>query len=239
MIRRGAKLEEAGWDEAFTRVREILEAAGDKAAGFGSPHATNEENFLLASLIEAAGSGLLGLGTSWEQKGEDDEILKRADLSPNRAGGTRILGEAGLEQVLADAKALVILGGNPLQGAPAAIATALRKLDDIVVLATHLDDTSKEASVVLPIAAFAERGGTVTNFQGQTQVVGAAVPPPGEARPAVEVLADLAEALGAKKVKRDPAALFDEIAKKVKPFKGLKFTKLGDLGAGGTKEEGQ
>lgn len=239
LVRRGSDLEEATWDEALERAAEILKGAGEGAAALGSPHASNEENYLLAKVLEAAGSDKLGLGYDWEATGEDDELLRRADLSANRTGAARILGEASFPELLEGAEALVVLADNPLEDAPAEVVSAFREVSDAIVLSTHLDETSEKATVALPIAAFAEREGTVTNFLGQTQIQGAAVPPPGEARPAVEVLAALAEALGAKKVKGDPKGAFDELAKKVKDFKGLKFAKLGDLGAGGSKEDGK
>jgi anaerobic selenocysteine-containing dehydrogenase len=107
----------------------------------------------------------------------------------------------------------------------------------VIALATHLDETARAAAVALPIAAFYERTGTVTNFEGHTQAVNAAAPPPGEARAATEVLADLIAAVGGRNVpaRRLPADLFDEVVKRVEALKGLKLAALGDLGAGGVK----
>jgi len=50
--------------------------------------------------------------------------------------------------------------------------------------------------VVLPAAAFAEVEGTMTNLEGRVQKVNRLVPAPGQARPANEILADLADRLG-------------------------------------------
>lgn len=237
LVAERAGLEPVSWDDAVDKVKEILGSAGEGAVGIGSPHATNEENYLLMTLLDAVGSKTFGVGTTWEPTGEDDEILRRADLSTNRTGAQRILGETGFTEALEGAKVAVILADDPLADAPAEAFAAIDALDEVIVLSTHVNATTKKATVALPIAAFAERGGTVTNFLGQTQIVEAAVEPPGEARSAVTVLAELLEALGAKKVKTETKAVFDEVAKKVKPFKGLTFAKLGDLGAGGTKEE--
>ena len=56
---------------------------------------------------------------------------------------------------------------------------------------------------------------------------------------ATKLYAPIIEAAGGKAIKKTaPDAVFDELAKKVKPFKGLKFAKLGDEG-GGKKEEGK
>jgi NADH-quinone oxidoreductase subunit G len=237
MVREGAELKDTTWDDALAAVKVILAEAGEGLVGIVSPDATNEEAYLLARLLEKAKSKKLGSGTSWEPRGGDDALLRRADLSANRTGVRRIVGEASFSDVVTGARAVVVLGGDPLSGAPSDAASAFKGIDSIVVLSSHLDDTSRAATVALPIAGFAERDGTVTNFLGHTQVVGVAVPPPGEARPAAAVLAALLESLGEKKVKADTASVFDEIVKKVGGFKGLKYASLGELGAGGAREE--
>lgn len=237
MVRRDGELVEASWDEAIAAAAELLGDAAEDAAALGSPHASNEESWLLAKLFEALKSERLAVGTGWDEQGEEDEILRRADLSANRSGATRVLGEATVSDLLDEAKALLVLSHDPLEGAPEEAASALKKVKT-VALTTHLTATARAAEVVLPVAAWAEREGTVTNFLGQTQIQGAAVPPPGEARSAIEVLAQLIEAVGGKAVKKVEAEpLFDELVKKVKPFKGLKFAKLGEHGAG--KEGGK
>jgi NADH-quinone oxidoreductase subunit G len=240
MVRREGALVPAGWDEAIAEAARLLSSAGERAAGLGSPHATNEENLLLGLVLDALKATRRAVGTSWEPRGVDDELLLRADLSPNRTGAQRLLGQATLGDVLEGAEALLVLDQDPLQGAPSAVGAALLGGVGVVALSTHLDETARAAAVALPVAAFYERAGTVTNFEGHTQVVAAAVPPPGEARAATEVLADLIAAVGGKAIaKRQPADLFGEVARKVAELKGQTLATLGDLGAGGSKEAGK
>ena len=59
-----------------------------------------------------------------------------------------------------------------------------------------LTDSNRHADVVLPAAGFTEVEGTVTNLEGRVQKVNRLVPPPGQARPATEILGDLAARLG-------------------------------------------
>lgn len=236
MIREGGSLEETTWEQAIEKAGAIMKDAGAKLAGLGSPFATNEENYLFSKALEAVKTKKVAVGTSWDPRGEDDELLKRADLSPNREGATRILGDKTLSDILDDVSAVVILAHNPRKDAPADEASKLGSLTKIV-LASQLHETAEDADIVLPIAGFAECDGTVTNFEGQTQIVNAAVTAPGETRAALEVLAELVVAAGGKAIKKtDVASVFDEIAKKVKPFKGLKHAKLGEHGAGKVEE---
>lgn len=237
MVRAGSMIAQATWGEALNVTTKLLQAAAKGVVGLGSPHATNEENYLLGRLIETLGSKSLAVGTVWDEQGEEDDILKRADMSPNRTGAGRILGESTLGDVLEGAEVVLSLAHDPVKDASEQVASALGEKVKVIALSTHLNETARAAAVVLPIAAFAERAGTVTNFEGQTQAMDAAVSPPGQARPAVEILADLIEALGGKPLKkRAPADLFDELAKKVTGFKGLKHAKLGDEGAGKQEE---
>lgn len=230
MVRKRGTLGEASWEDAIEVAGKVLKEAGAETAALGSAHATNEENHLLLRLMEAAKSTKVALGYPWEEKGEEDELLRRRDLSTNRMGAMSLLGAVPLEAILPEAKALVVLMDNPLKGATAEADEAFHSVPSSVVLSTHLNETSMEATVALPVAAFAERGGTVTNFDGWTAVVQAAVPPAGEAKPAVEVLARLIAALGGKTT-TDASALFSELAPKADIWKGLAYGDLGQLGA--------
>jgi len=80
---------------------------------------------------------------------------------------------------------------------PAAARRALAAAEAVVAFSAfrsqHLEAT---ASVVLPIATFAETAGTFVNAEGRVQSFNGAVPPPGEARPGWKVLRVLGNELG-------------------------------------------
>ena len=77
----------------------------------------------------------------------------------------------------------------------------------IAVQASFISPLTEKADVVLPMAIWSERSGSLTNTEGRVQKVSKAVEPAGEAKPDWEVLSLLAEKLG----KRLGASL-DEIS---------------------------
>ena len=92
LVRQNGKLAPTSWDRAIAEAGRLLSKAGKDVAGLASPQASNEEAYLLSKLLDALGSERRAVGTSWEERGEDDALLRRADLAPNRAGATRIPG---------------------------------------------------------------------------------------------------------------------------------------------------
>src|SRR5262249_58211222 len=64
------------------------------------------------------------------------------------------------------------------------VTRALRALETLIFTGTNANRTSALAQLVLPAAAWVERDGTFTNFQGRVQRFRPAAEPLGEARPA-------------------------------------------------------
>jgi formate dehydrogenase alpha subunit len=95
-------------------------------------------------------------------------------------------------------KALYIMGENPLRSLPQSkrIGTALHSLELLVVQDILATETANAADVVLPGAAFSEKGGSFTNLEGRIQSFEPIVSPPGEAKPDWEILALLFEKMG-------------------------------------------
>ena len=131
-----------------------------------------------------------------------------AGAVPHRGPGGRILARAGRHagQMLgADGGGgargpMLLVNAEPSRDAadPAAAAATLAAAEGgLVALAAFTSpELERHASVVLPIAAFAEGFGTHVNAAGQWQSAKGAVVPPGEARPGWKVLRVLADALG-------------------------------------------
>jgi len=96
-------------------------------------------------------------------------------------------------------RALVTLGIEPDLDALAGdrARTALEAAGAVVALSAFRSETLDAcATVQLPIAAFTENEGAAVNCAGLYQAFGAAVPPPGDARPAWKVLRVLGAELG-------------------------------------------
>jgi assimilatory nitrate reductase catalytic subunit len=112
-------------------------------------------------------------------------------------------------------RALWVVGSNVVVSAPRArhVAERLRALDFLVVSDFFLSETARLADVVLPSAQFAEEEGTMTNLEGRVIRRRRAVTPPDGVRTDLEVIAALAERLGAGAAfaHATPRAAFDEL----------------------------
>jgi NADH-quinone oxidoreductase subunit G len=103
---------------------------------------------------------------------------------------------AGLED--GSVGALILLGADPAADHPSgtAAARAVAAAGFVVSLDLFVTASNRGADVILPVDAFAEVEGTVTNLEGRVQKVNRLVPGVGKSRPAVEVIEDLASRLG-------------------------------------------
>src|SRR5262249_14484926 len=111
-------------------------------------------------------------------------------------------------------RVLLLFGSNPVISAPNAghVADRLRALDLLVVADIVLSETAALADVVLPTAQWAEEDGTVTNLEGRVLRRRRAVQPPSGVRTDLEIVASLAERLGAPTAfPAEPRAVFAEL----------------------------
>ena len=67
---------------------------------------------------------------------------------------------------------------------------------DCIVAVTGYKNAAEYADVLLPMAMYAENAGSYLNMEGRQQCFSAAVPPPGKARPAWEIICSLAKKIG-------------------------------------------
>jgi predicted molibdopterin-dependent oxidoreductase YjgC len=68
----------------------------------------------------------------------------------------------------------------------------------LVVQSSYESPLTERAQVVLPMATWTERAGSLTNTDGRVQKVHKAIEPQGDAKPDWEILSLLAEKLGKK-----------------------------------------
>jgi NADH-quinone oxidoreductase subunit G len=178
----------------------LARVSGPKVGLVLSAQHSSESNTVLARLgADVFGSDKFYLAA---QGGWDaDDILRNADNNPNRAGALAAVGgnARSVKDLLADAAsgaldALIVLGGPSAEDA-AALAP-LRSIKTIVTLASNECPFSAIASVVVPVASFAEMEGTFVNAQGMAQRFSRAIRPPEGVHPAWETLIELAKSLG-------------------------------------------
>jgi NADH-quinone oxidoreductase subunit G len=178
---RGAK---SDWNRCLDEARALLK--GKKVSVLVGSDLTNEEAQLVKGFVSQhfAGASLHHFGTPGIRTAADDaaadRILKRKSKTANLHGLEK-LGIAGFESIAVSAEAvLVIRGGRAVLPDLKGIAA--------VGIGVFQDDEAKRFQVVLPGAAFAEKDGTIVNFEGREQRFKRAVVPPGKCKQLSEVV---------------------------------------------------
>jgi NADH-quinone oxidoreductase subunit G len=145
------------------------------------------------------------LGRRWGAELPEDSGLTARGMM--RAAGEGIL------------KALVVMGANPVKTFGVKDASALSRLDLLVVFELFMTETAEQAHVVLPAAAAYEKTGTMTNTAGEVQLLRRAVETMG-ARSDFDLLRLLSHqieraGLGQGLPFRSPDAVLEEIRRSV------------------------
>ncbi len=113
-------------------------------------------------------------------------------------------------------RALWVMGANPVVSAPKAalLEERLKRLDLLVVCDAFLSETASMADLVLPVTQWAEEEGTMTNLEGRVLYRRAAVAVPDGVRTDLQVLKQVATALGRGDFMLDePEAAFEELTR--------------------------
>jgi NADH-quinone oxidoreductase subunit G len=234
----GPDAREVSWGEVIGALAALLRDAPGALGVIASPRMANEDLFALRRLLRRAGVGDVAFRVPPAVPGDQDDFLIRADKNPNTRGAELIGLDGDAVGILAAARAgrlrhLWVFGHDLFESAwpPAEVEAALGGLETLIFTGPSANGTSARAHLVLPAAAWVERDGTFTNFEGRVQRFWTAVDPLGEARPewqiAGELLAALGEATGATRA-RD---WFGQLAAAVAPFRALSYETLGAVGA--------
>jgi NADH-quinone oxidoreductase subunit G len=118
-----------------------------------------------------------------------------AGVPATRGKDTRAMLE-GLDS--GDVRFLLMVGADPVRDVPdpRQAVLAMESAEYVVSIDLFLNDSNREADVVLPASGFSEKEGTVTNLEGRVQKVNVIAPGSGQARPDWAILDDLAERAG-------------------------------------------
>jgi NADH-quinone oxidoreductase subunit G len=170
-IRSGNDLVKAEWKDAVAMAALKLKSfKKDQVAYVGSAFATCEDNYMLSKL----GGKAINYFKYYDEN-FGDEILRRSDITPNSLGAD-LVGLNGIlgYSVLADAinkgkiKAIYLLEDDLVERDPS-FKELLGKLDLFIYHSTNFNETAKSAHILFPSAAYAEKNGTVINFDGRIQ----------------------------------------------------------------------
>lgn len=225
------------------RLESIRKQHGDGAvAALGSATNTNEALFLMKKYFKGRVDFRLGKEVELYQQ-RQDELLRRLDKHSNTHGALDLglngdlHGLRGMRELAEkkEIRAMWISFHPQLAGedAPEIISELKRLIDALefsVVSTTHDFEWARRASVLLPMAAWAEEKGTYTNYAGRVQIANRAVMPPGDAQPLHVLMAELLTLSGVQ-APPDPSAIFDWISREVPLYAGLDYDAIGLLGA--------
>jgi len=165
------------------------------------------------------------------QKVDDPEVRARFE----REWGTAVPTRKGLTSTeLIDAildgrvHALYILGEDKLlaDANETKVASALERLDLLVVQDLFLTRTAEYADVVLPAAASLEKEGTYVSTERRVQRLYRAFPPLGRSRTDGEILQALARRMGASWDYPGPKEILEEVGRVTPAFAGASFPRL-------------
>jgi formate dehydrogenase alpha subunit len=126
-------------------------------------------------------------------------------------------------------RGMYIMGENPALSDPdiCHVRAALAEIEFLVVQDIFMSETAHYADVVLPGAAFAEKGGTFTNTERRVQLLRRVLPPPGQAREDWRILLEVARIAGVDFGLSSESAVFDEMAALTPSYAGMSHARLG------------
>jgi NADH-quinone oxidoreductase subunit G len=234
MIKEDGRHRVASWREALdTASSKLKNVPADQVAIVASARMTNEELWLMKRLATALGVTQMDVVP---RVGEADNYLVTADKNPNTNGAKLVLGADGsqLAKLRAEVqagsiKAVIVWQENLLKEA-GFTASDLGKLE--FLLAGHIlaNPTAEAAHVVLPLAASAEKRGSMINATGRLQRLQAAVTAPGKAQDDWEALRDLILAVSGQNGLYTIEDVVKQMTNEIPALKGLNLGKIGAQG---------
>jgi NADH-quinone oxidoreductase subunit G len=221
----------ASWPKAIQAAAEQLKANRGATAMIASARMTNEELFLARSLAQALGIDLFDV-LPRPQTG--DGFLVSPDGNPNSTGAKLIGVATGkLQEIAAGVsngtlRSLLVLGEDAVECGIS--EPDLKKLECLVATAILPDQTTNNATVLLPAASWAEKRGSMINLKGRLQRLNKAISSPGNARDDWEILRDLIHAISGSNQINTIDEVFKQAAAQFSALQGLSLSRIGDLG---------
>ena len=266
-IRRDGTLTKVEWAEALNvAANELKSYQKTEIAFVGSPYSSNEDNYLLVRLAKFIGSKNILFNRHIDTEFGDD-ILRQNDVAPNSMGAELVglTPISNLDPIIKSVnegkiKALFLIDDDIVSLNPE-LESVLSKLDLFVVCSTNFDKTAALADIVFPSATYAEKNGTMINFQGMIQRLKPAVATveldrsmdgmsqsrldkfgtkfdrwaqgkQRDAKSAWKIISSLSNTMGNKMKYDSVEDVFEEMTKSIEAIKGLDYD---DVGESGTK----
>jgi NADH-quinone oxidoreductase subunit G len=127
-----------------------------------------------------------------------------------------------------DVRCLFLVGADPIKDMPdpAIAVDGLDAAEYVVSIDLFLNDSNRQADVILPATGFSEKDGTITNIEGRVQKVSAILPGPGQSRADWSILSDIASRVGVELGLASAAAITKEIADVAPAYEGITWDLL-------------
>jgi len=229
-----------GAENVATPVAETLRDAGKVVVIWGERIA--REDGAAEALLEIAsatdmaatdGSGLLEIPDTTNARG-----LREAGCLPDAGPGlSETAAGMSTEEIRAalisgELTGLILFGADPLRDFPDTPAweEALTAADFVVSFSMHENATTAKADVVLPLETHAEKDGTVTHPDGRLQRVRPSASRPGDIRPNIHVLSELASKLGLDTGIDSQPTAFKALTDAVSFYNGIADDQIGGRG---------
>ncbi len=125
-------------------------------------------------------------------------------------------------------RGMYIMGENPAMSDPdlAHARAAMAKLEHLVVQDIFLTETASLADVVLPATAWPEKDGTVTNTDRMVQLGRKALDAPGDARPDLWIIQEIARRVGLDWNYPGPREVWNEMRGCMDSVRGITWERL-------------
>jgi len=209
----------------------------EQIAVLASPQMANEDLMALRRVLEARGIQQAAFDVPPAAPAEGDDFLLRDDRAPNRRGAELIGPGGDAAAILAAARGgrlrcLWVFHHDLLAaGWPAGeVAEALGRVETVIFTGTNANATSDRAHWVLPAAAWVEREGTFTNFEGRVQRFRTATEPLGASLAEWDLLGRVLAAGGGTPAGGRAELWFRDLSRAVAAFAGLTYQSIGDTG---------
>ncbi len=226
---------EMSWSEAIDEITRLL-SSDSEVQVVASPNLPNEALFL-AKKVFADHLGVRVLtpvyrGENRRMKNGQRQWIANVDSHPNSTGA-RLIGlpigdQDALTTMLGSSTGpLVVLDNHAHPWLQTEAAAEMLKGRPVIALGRTHTPLSRQASVLLPLASWAETDGTYTSSTGRVQLAQRGLFPKAGAKPASEALLLLAARLGLEiDPGLSPRALFEELAAEVPAFAGMTYRRL-------------
>ncbi len=230
-------------DKSVKEAGQALVAAANLIVFYGSEGTGLTES---AALARACANLLIATGHTGRPNNGLVAVWDKANAQGAWDNGLRPA--ADLAADLAAAKAAYIVAADPAGDSPA-LAAAVKSAGFVVVQDIRMSPTAELADVVLPVAAFTERDGTLTSGERRVQRFAPAVPTYAGLRADFAVTAQIAARLGLAQEKLLAAGVFNQMVASLPAYAGLTTAALtetreqwpvigrGDVYYGGTTYE--